>query len=72
MGNIGASEQRYIPIGGPEHEMMQQGEKPTETRPNYHTATRPTCQYCLTHSLAELHGHGTHGQKMLHAPEPRE
>jgi hypothetical protein len=69
MGNIGASEQRHIPVCGPEHKMMHQGEKPTKARPNDHTATRPTRQQRLTHSFAELHGYGTHGEKMLHAPE---
>jgi hypothetical protein len=27
-------------------------------------------QQRLTHTLAELHGYRTHGEKMLHAPEP--
>src|SRR5262245_4823443 len=50
--------------------MMHQGKKPAETGPNDHTATGPMRQQGLTHALAELHGHRTHGQKMLHAPEP--
>jgi len=72
VGDVGASEQRHIPVCGPEHKMMQQGEKPTETHPNDHTTTRPTRQQRLPHSLAELHSHGTHGEKMLYTPEPRE
>ena len=50
--------------------MMQQGEKPTETRPDDHTATGPTRQQRLTHGLAESYGHRAHSQKIRHVPEP--
>src|SRR5687768_708642 len=50
--------------------MMPQGEKPTETGADDHTTAGSTRQQRLTHALAEVHGHRTHGQKMLHAREP--
>src|SRR6266571_4043429 len=69
MRQIGPREQRHTPVRSAEREMMHYGEKPAETCPDDHTAPGPMRQQRLTDPLAELHGHRTHGQKMLHAPE---
>jgi hypothetical protein len=50
--------------------MMHEGKKPAETGSDHHAALGPTRQQGLTHGLTEVHGHCTHDQKMLHAPEP--
>src|SRR5262245_49106849 len=66
MGQIRASQQWHITVSRAEHEMVQKGQKPAETRPDHQTATCPTRQEGQTHSLAELHSHRTHGEEMPH------
>ena len=44
MGNIRASQQRHVAVSCAEQEMVQQGEKPAETRPDHQTALCPTRQ----------------------------
>lgn len=70
VGQIRPCQQRYIPVCGTEHEMMHEGEKSAETGPDHQAAPGSTRQQGPTYGLAEMHGHRTHGQKMLHAPKP--